>query len=76
MNFFLVSIDVVSYSDVDFKGCVDNKKSTTKSIFFMARGVVSWQSAKQFVATSSTMEAEYVACYEATSCSLASKFYS
>ena len=35
------SLDVVGYSDVDFKGCVDDKKSTIAYIFVMARGVVS-----------------------------------
>ena len=60
------SLDVVSYSDADFKGCVHDKKSTTGYIFVMAGGVVSWQSAMQSMTTSSTMEAEYVACYGAT----------
>ena len=60
------SLDVVGYSDADFKGCVDDKKSTTEYIFVMVRGVVSWQSAKQSMTTSSTMEAEYVVCYEVT----------
>ena len=62
------SLDVVGYSDTDFKGCVDDKKSTIRYIyiFVMERGAVSWRSAKQSVTTSSTMEAEYVACYEAT----------
>ena len=29
------SLDVVGYSDADFKGCVDDKKSTTRYIFVM-----------------------------------------
>ena len=60
------SLDIVGYNDVDFKDCVDDKKSTTGYIFFMVGGAVSWQSANQFVTTSSTMEAEYVSYYEAT----------
>ena len=32
----------------------------------MAKEVVSWKSVKQTLTASSTMEAEYVACYEAT----------
>ena len=35
------SLDVVGYSDADFTGCVDDKKSTIGYIFVMARGVVS-----------------------------------
>ena len=34
-------------------------------IFMMAEGVVSWNSVKRTLITSSTMEIEYVACYEA-----------
>ena len=61
------SLDVVGYSDVDFKGCVDDQKYTTGYIFVMIGGSVSWQSAKQSMTASSTMEAKYVVCYEATS---------
>ena len=60
------SLDVVGYSDANFKGYVDDKKSTTRYIFLMVRGAVSWWSAKQSMTTSSIMEAEYMACYEAT----------
>ena len=42
------------------------KKSTYSYIFIMTKGAVSWKSVKQTLTTSSTMEAEYVACYEAT----------
>ena len=59
-------LDVVGYSDAYFKGCVDDKKSTIRYIFFMLGGTVSWRSANQSMTASSTMEAEYVACYEAT----------
>ena len=60
------SLNVVGYSDADFKGCVDDKKSTIGYIFVMARGVVSWRCAMQSVTASSIQEAEYAACYEAT----------
>ncbi|RVW38120.1 Retrovirus-related Pol polyprotein from transposon TNT 1-94 [Vitis vinifera] len=46
-------------------GSLDDKKSTTGYIFMMAGGAVSWKSVKQTLTASSTMEAEYVACYEA-----------
>ncbi|RVW64514.1 Retrovirus-related Pol polyprotein from transposon TNT 1-94 [Vitis vinifera] len=58
-------LDVVGFCDADFAGCIDDKKSTTGYIFMMAGGAVSWKSVKQTLTTSSTMEAEYVACYEA-----------
>ncbi|WKA01867.1 hypothetical protein VitviT2T_020119 [Vitis vinifera] len=58
-------LDVVGFCDADFTGCLDDKKSTTGYIFMMAGGAVSWKSVKQTLTASSTMEAEYVACYEA-----------
>jgi hypothetical protein len=35
-------------------------------IFTLAGGAISWKSSKQTVTTSSTMYAEFIACYEAT----------
>ncbi|KAJ9696926.1 hypothetical protein PVL29_008922 [Vitis rotundifolia] len=58
-------LDVVGFCDADFAGCIDDKKSTTGYIFVMAGGAVSWKSVKQTLTASSTMEAKYVACYEA-----------
>ena len=56
----------IGYMDFDFASCLDDKKSIFKYAFMMARGVVSWKSVKQSLTTTSTMEVEYVACYEAT----------
>ncbi|RVX09191.1 Retrovirus-related Pol polyprotein from transposon TNT 1-94 [Vitis vinifera] len=58
-------LDVVGFCDADFAGCIDDKKSTLGYIFMMAGGAVSWKSVKQTLTASSTMKAEYVACYEA-----------
>ena len=60
------ALEVVRYSDADFAGWVDFKKSTSGYIFTLAGGAISWKSSKQSVTASSTMQAEYVACYEAT----------
>ena len=57
---------MVSFSDYDYVSCVDDKKSTSSYIFMMTKWVVSWKSFKQTLTASSTMEAEYVTCYEAT----------
>jgi hypothetical protein len=59
-------LQVIGYSDSDFGGCLDDQKSTSGLIFLMAGGAVSWKSVKQTLTATSTMEAEYVACYEAT----------
>ena len=61
------NLDVIGYSDSDFAGCVDSHKSTSGYIFMMADGAISWRSAKQTLTSTSTMEAEFVSCFEATS---------
>ena len=60
------TLEVVGFSDFDYAGWVDDKKSTSGYIFMMAERAVSWKSVKQTLTTSSTTEAEYVACYEVT----------
>ncbi|XP_074303650.1 secreted RxLR effector protein 161-like [Silene latifolia] len=42
------------------------EKSTFGYLFLLAEGVVSWKSGKQSIIATSTMEAEFVACFEAT----------
>ena len=59
-------LKVIGYSDSDFAGCVDTRKSTFGYLFQLAEGAISWKSAKQSVIAASTMEAEFVACFEAT----------
>jgi len=58
---------VISYSDIDFAGCVDSYKSTSGYIFMMAGGAISWRSVKQTLTVTSTMEAKFVSCFEVTS---------
>ena len=59
-------LKVIGYSDFDFAGSVDTRKSTSSYIFLLSRGAISWRSTKQTLVASSTMEAQFVACYEAT----------
>jgi chaperone required for assembly of F1-ATPase len=59
--------EVLGYSDSDFAGCLDSRKSTSGYIFMLAGGAVSWRSAKQTLTATSTMQAEFVACFEASS---------
>ena len=61
------NLDLVGYFDADFAGCVDYRKSTSGYIFIMVGGVVSWRSVKQTLTATSTMETEFVSCFEATS---------
>lgn len=70
-NFMLVykqveNLQVVGYSDSDFGGSVDDLKSTSGYIFTLAGAAISWKSVKQTLITSSTMYAEFVACYGAS----------
>ncbi|KAL4282801.1 hypothetical protein GQ457_16G019510 [Hibiscus cannabinus] len=59
-------LEVVGYSDSDFAGCQDSRKSTSGYIYLLAGGAISWKTAKQTLVASSTMAAEFVACYEAS----------
>ena len=59
-------LEVIGYSNSDFAGCQDSRKSTSDFIFLLTSGAISWKSVKQSIIASSTMEAEFVACFEAT----------
>ena len=55
----------IGYTDSDFQSDLDFKKSTLGCVFTLGGGAISWESVKQFCIVDSTMEAEYVAAYEA-----------
>eukprot|EP00253_Pinus_taeda_P026433 PITA_26433 len=57
------NLEVIGYSYSDFAECVDSRKSTSRYIFMMAGGAVSWRSAKQTLIATSTMEAEFVSFF-------------
>jgi hypothetical protein len=59
------NLEVIGYSNSNFVRCVDSQKSTTGYVFTLTNGVISWKSSKQKITTSSTMYAEFIACYEA-----------
>ena len=61
------NLEVISYSNSNFVGCVDSQKSTSRFIFMFVGGIVSWRSAKQTLSTTSTIEAEFISCFEVTS---------
>lgn len=58
--------EIIGYSDSDFAGCQDSYRSTSGYIYLLAGGAISWKIAKQTLVTSSTMAAEFVACFEAS----------
>jgi len=59
-------LEVIGYIDSYFASCVDTRKSTFGYMYLLAGGAISWKSAKQSVIAASTLEAEFVACFEAT----------
>jgi hypothetical protein len=59
------SFETVGYSDSDFTGCLDTDRPTSRYVFKLICGAISWSSSKQTVMTSSTMYVEFVVCYKA-----------
>ena len=57
---------LVGYSDSDLGGDIDDRKSTSRTLFLLGGGVVTWQSQKQKIVALSSCEAEYVAIAAAT----------
>ncbi|GJR81389.1 putative ribonuclease H-like domain-containing protein [Tanacetum coccineum] len=53
--------DLVAYSDSDYDGDNQDRKSTTRGCQFLGRRLISWQCKKQTIVATSTTEAEYVA---------------
>nr|GEU34940.1 hypothetical protein [Tanacetum cinerariifolium] len=53
--------DLVAYSDSDYGGASQDRKSTTGGCQFLGRRLISWQCEKQTIMATSTTEAEYVA---------------
>ena len=60
------NLEVIGYSDLYFARCVDSRKSTFSYLFMFDGGTISWKSSKQTITATSTMEAKFVACFEAT----------
>jgi len=54
-----------AYSDSDYAGDVEDRKSTSGYVFMLSSGAISWSSKKQPIVTLSTTEAEFIS---ATSC--------
>ena len=58
-------LQIQGYTDSDFMSDIDDRKSTSESLFICNGGAVSWKSFKQTVIADSTMEAEYIAASKA-----------
>ena len=53
--------DIVGFSDADWAGNLDDRKSISGNLFVYGGGAISWLSKKQPVVALSTSEAEYIA---------------
>ncbi|KAJ0960490.1 hypothetical protein J5N97_001649 [Dioscorea zingiberensis] len=57
---------LVGYSDSDLAGDVDDRRSTTGTVFFLGSSLITWLSQKQKIVALSSCEAEYIAATTAT----------
>ena len=55
-------LDFHGYTDSDWVGEEDGRRSTSGFMFLMAGGAISWRSKRQNTVATSSTEAEYVAC--------------
>ncbi|XP_047328669.1 uncharacterized mitochondrial protein AtMg00810-like [Impatiens glandulifera] len=53
---------LVGYTDSDWAGSINNRKSTSGYIFCLGTNVISWSSRKQKYVALSSVEAEYIVC--------------
>ena len=60
------SMETIGYTDSNFQGDIDSRKSTSGYVFTLNGGAICWRSVKQTCIADSTTEAEYVAASEAT----------
>jgi hypothetical protein len=53
------SLNLVAYSDADWAGCPDTRKSTSGFCVFLGDNLISWSSRRQPIVSRSSVEAEY-----------------
>ena len=51
---------LAGYLNVDWVGCIDDRKSTSGGCFYLGNNLVSWMSKKQNSVSLLTTEAEYI----------------
>ena len=54
-------LSLISYTNADWPGCIDDRRSTSGAMFYLGESLVSWLSKKQSSVSLSTTEAEYIA---------------
>jgi hypothetical protein len=54
-------LSLMAYTDADWAGCIDDRRSTGGATFYLSECLVSWLSKKQSSVSLSTTEVEYIA---------------